>query len=66
MKDLYDTMNRLTLLPHDFEGKLKIKEWLDTMSSMRASDELDESQVRQLIFDMESSYNAFNKILHNS
>lgn len=59
-------MNRLTLLPQDFEGKLKIKEWLDTMASMRASDELDESQVRQLIFDMESSYNAFNKILHNS
>lgn len=59
-------MNRLTLLPQDFEGKLKIKEWLDKMSSMRASDELNDEQVRQLIFDMESSYNAFNKILHNS
>nr|XP_027206163.1 vacuolar protein sorting-associated protein 28 homolog [Dermatophagoides pteronyssinus] len=66
IKDLYDTMNRLTLLPQDFEGKLKIKEWLDKMSSMRASDELNDEQVRQLIFDMESSYNAFNKILHNS
>lgn len=59
-------MNRLTLLPQDFDGKLKIKEWLDKMSSMRASDELNDEQVRQLIFDMESSYNAFNKILHNS
>lgn len=59
-------MNRLTLLPQNFEGKMKIKEWLDKLSSMRASEELNEEQVRQLIFDMESSYNAFNKILHNS
>ena len=33
---------------------------------LQASDELDESQARQLSFDLESAYNDFNKILHSS
>ena len=32
----------------------------------QASDELDDAQVRQLIFDLESSYNTFNRILHQN
>jgi ESCRT-I complex subunit VPS28 len=59
-------MNRLTLISSSFEGKSKVNEWLTTMASMGASDELNETQVRQLIFDLESSYNAFNKLLHES
>ncbi|XP_045455706.1 vacuolar protein sorting-associated protein 28 homolog [Melitaea cinxia] len=64
LRDLKDTMDRLEMLPEDFEGKLKIQEWLDKLSEMSASDELSESQVRQLVFDLESSYGAFNKFLH--
>lgn len=37
---------------------------LQTLSGMSASDELDDSQVRQLLFDLESAYNAFNRFLH--
>ncbi|KAF3427501.1 hypothetical protein E2986_12912 [Frieseomelitta varia] len=66
LRDLVDTMNRLSILPSDFDGKEKVAEWLQTLSSMSASDELSDTQVRQLIFDLETSYNAFNKILHNS
>lgn len=66
LRELNDTINRLALVPSNFEGKTKIHEWLTTMSSMKASDELTESQVRQLIFDLESSYNAFNRLLHES
>lgn len=66
LRELSETMNRLSLIPADFEGRAKMNQWLQTMSSMAASDELNESQVRQLIFDLESSYNAFNRILHNS
>lgn len=66
LRDLFDTMNRLSLLPSNFEGKSKVGDWLRTLDSMHASDELTEQQVRQLIFDLESSYNAFNKILHNT
>jgi len=66
LRELYDTMNRLTLIGGSFEGKAKVFQWLTTMSSMAASDELNETQVRQLIFDLESSYNEFNKLLHES
>ena len=40
--------------------------WLELLSGMQASDELDETQARQLSFDLESAYNDFNKILHSS
>lgn len=66
LRDLSDTMARLSILPSDFEGREKVATWLATLSTMHASDELSESQVRQLIFDLESSYNAFNRILHQS
>lgn len=64
--ELNDTMNRLSILPSNFEGKEKVSGWLATLGSMSASDELTETQVRQLIFDLDSSYNAFNRILHQS
>ncbi|KAL0811651.1 hypothetical protein ABMA28_009102 [Loxostege sticticalis] len=64
LRDLRDTMDRLLMLPEDFEGKLKVQEWLDKLSEMSASDELSEAQVRQLVFDLETAYGAFNKFLH--
>lgn len=64
LRDLADTMARLSIVPADFEGKQKVDQWLKTLSLMQASDELDESQVRQLLFDLETSYNAFNRLLH--
>ena len=33
---------------------------------MQASDELTEAQVRQLLFDLDSSYQAFNQLLHST
>jgi len=66
MRELMDTMNRLSLLTADFEGKVKVAEWLQTLSGMQASDELTETQVRQLLFDLDSSYQAFNQILHSA
>ncbi|CAH0597082.1 unnamed protein product [Chrysodeixis includens] len=64
LRDLRDTMDRLLMLPEDFEGKIKVQEWVDKLSEMSASDELSEGQVRQLLFDLETSYGAFNKFLH--
>jgi len=66
LRELHETMCRLTLVPSDFDGKQKVYEWLQTMSRMAASDELTESQVRQLIFDLESAYSGFNRLLHES
>lgn len=36
---------------------------LDTLGAMNASDELTDEQVRQMVFDLESSYNGFIKVL---
>ena len=66
LKDLSDNMNRLSLLPHDFEGKEKVAKWLKTLSEMEASDDITETQARQMLFDLDSSYAAFNKVLHQS
>ena len=66
LRDLMDTMNRLSILPTDFEGKQKVGHWLTVLNSMQASDELSDSQVRQFIFDLEASFSEFNKLLHNS
>ena len=39
---------------------------LDTLSRMRAADELTDEQVRQLLFDLDSAYSAFNRLLHQA
>lgn len=39
---------------------------LDILDEMAVSDELTETQVRQLLFDLETSYNDFNRLLHNA
>lgn len=66
LRELMETMNRMSILPVDFEGRSKVQKWLDTLGSMQASEELDDGQVRQMLFDLESSYNAFNNVLHNN
>lgn len=64
LRDLVDTMNRLSLITESFEGKVKVTHWLGVLNDMQASDELNETQVRQLLFDLETSYAAFNNLLH--
>lgn len=52
---------RLSLHP----GKQRLLAWLASMDEMQAADELNADQIRQLLFDLDSGYNAFNKILHD-
>ncbi|KAG8147518.1 hypothetical protein E2320_022984 [Naja naja] len=61
LRELMETMNRMSHLPLTSRGGRK----LQTLSGMSASDELDDSQVRQMLFDLESAYNAFNRFLHS-
>lgn len=65
LRELMENMNRLSIIPADFEGKEKVKKWLDTFNGMSASEELDDSQVRQMLFDLDGAYNAFNRLLHD-
>ncbi|WCJ25858.1 hypothetical protein M5689_007716 [Euphorbia peplus] len=59
LSDLSGSLNKLSILPPDFEGKMKMKDWILRLSKMGAADELTEQQSRQLHFDLESSYNSF-------
>ena len=66
LKDLADGLSRLSMLPSDFEGKDKVGKWMGVLSGMSASDELTETQARQMLFDLESSYGAFQRVLQQS
>ncbi|CAA6672039.1 unnamed protein product [Spirodela intermedia] len=54
------------IVPPDFEGRVKVKDWILRLSKMGAADELTEQQSRQLHFDLESSYTAFMAALPNA
>lgn len=66
IKDLNETMSRMSSLPADFAGKLKVHKWLAVLNGMQASDELSEEQVRQMLFDFESAYNDFNRFVSDT
>ena len=66
LADLSASLNKLSILPPDFEGKTKMKEWIGKLSKMGASDELTDQQARQLHFDLDSSYNSFMAALPNA
>jgi ESCRT-I complex subunit VPS28 len=60
LQELSTSMGRLgPMLPPDFEGKVKVNEWLAKLHKMGAADELTEQQARQLNFDLDSAYAAF-------
>eukprot|EP01089_Gocevia_fonbrunei_P000947 TRINITY_DN10914_c0_g1_i1.p1 TRINITY_DN10914_c0_g1~~TRINITY_DN10914_c0_g1_i1.p1 ORF type:complete len:198 (+),score=35.62 TRINITY_DN10914_c0_g1_i1:26-619(+) len=63
LNDVYSSLCNIRSLSPTFDGKVKIKNWLDLMSTMKASDELDEQQIRQLLFDLDSSYAGFHSWL---
>jgi len=63
LTDLLESLCKVSSLSPDWEGKTKIKNWLVQMNKMKASDELNEEQIRQMLFDLESAYNAFHKSL---
>lgn len=63
LSDLMQCLNKVSGLPTDFDGKTKIKNWLVTLNKMKASDEIDEEQARQLMFDLESAHGAFYRSL---
>lgn len=47
----------MTNLPPSLPGKEKVKGWVSKLHSLPASHELGESDVRQMLFDLESAYN---------
>eukprot|EP00020_Sapocribrum_chincoteaguense_P000121 CAMPEP_0170749838 /NCGR_PEP_ID=MMETSP0437-20130122/10610_1 /TAXON_ID=0 /ORGANISM="Sexangularia sp." /LENGTH=163 /DNA_ID=CAMNT_0011088791 /DNA_START=114 /DNA_END=605 /DNA_ORIENTATION=+ len=63
LTDLVEALGRLTSMPVEWDGKRRLQGWLSRMHAMKASDELDEDEARQVLFDLESAYTAFTKSL---
>lgn len=63
LRELIDVMNRLSLIPSNFEGKAKIQKWYSQLQEMSASDEINEAQLRDLLLDLEHAYYAFNNMI---
>jgi len=64
LRDILDGLNKMPNLSPDFVGKAKVKEWIKVLTPQSASYQLTDEQVRQVTFDLESSYDAFSKSLN--
>lgn len=63
LSELLQNINGAGFLPPDFKWKEKLRDWLIALNQMKASDELDEEQARELLFDIEKAYNDFQNSL---
>ena len=63
LSDLMDSLTRLPETPNDFEPNRKVQKWLQKLNEMRAVDEIDEEDSRQLYHDLDSAYAEFTRYL---
>ena len=64
LSEMMASLTQVHGLPPDFQGRDKMEAWLRKLNAMRASDELDEDQARQLSFDVERCYSSFMGFLN--
>lgn len=65
LSDLLNSLTKIQTLPADFGPKTKVKEAYQKLYQKSANYELPEEDVRQLLYDLESSYNVFLATLKN-
>ena len=63
LSDLYDSLTRFPETPNDFEPNRIVQSWLTKLNQMRAVDEIDEEDARQLHHDLDNAYAEFNRYL---
>jgi len=63
LTDLLDNLSRASVVPPDWEGRTKVKAWLDALAGMRADEKLSESDERQLLFDLDALLQSFYQLL---
>jgi ESCRT-I complex subunit VPS28 len=66
LSDLVDALNKVPQLSAEHPAVAKVKEWLFELNKMRAHDELDDDQARQMTFDLEQAYNTFHSFVRES
>ena len=63
LTDLMHSLDKCPSVLKDPIIKQKVKTWHDTVGQMQASEELNEGQVRQFLFDLDSAYSSFHRTL---
>lgn len=63
LSDLMESLTRLPETPNEFEPNRKVQKWLQKLNAMRAVDEIDEEDSRQLYHDLDSAYAEFTRYL---
>jgi ESCRT-I complex subunit VPS28 len=61
--DVLEALNRVAGLPKDFEGARKLEAWLRKLNGMRAVEEINDEDTRQLAHDLDHSYAEFHRFL---
>jgi len=62
ISDLVKVLNKCQKVTPGFD-KSKLNDWLVALNGMRASEELDDDQVRQLLLDLDTAYASFKSSL---
>lgn len=63
LSDLMDALSRLPETPNEFEPNRKVRKWLQKLNALRAVDEINEEDSRQLYHDLDSAYAEFTRYL---
>eukprot|EP00798_Chlamydomonas_sp_ICE-L_P026852 gene26852-4455_t len=66
LMDMINSMSKVQSLPDSFTPKDKAKEWYSRLYQKPANYELSEEEVRQLLYELESSYAVFLSSLKNN
>jgi len=61
LSDVMSSLNKVA--SGDFEGRGTLVHWLIKLNSMKANQEMEEEEARQMAFDVENAYNAFYRAL---
>ena len=64
LRDLMNALTRLLETPNDFEPNRIVQQWLQELNLMRAVDDIDEADSRQLCVDLESAHQEFQYYLN--
>lgn len=62
LSEVIQSVNKVT--DGDFENRGKIIQWLIALNQMRATEELNEDQARELSFDIDQAYQGFKATLN--
>ena len=63
LRDVQQALQNYPNLPSDYQGLPTVTNWVNKMSTMKASDSLEEDDARQLKFELDGAMQRFNDVV---